>query len=148
MDQILIPADNIVLQGSLNRAFGLAKVTPEVDVEKLSSTSSSASSSVVSRASPPLMPFKSVRSGDESPIYMVPHNFESNLSNRKSDTGEYDLTKAPREVIKAEVMEGTPKSEKSNFFYNIIEGSLKKSRKQHRRVRSISEINFPNMRPV
>lgn len=135
-------------QGSLSRAFALTKANSDTNSEKPSPTSSSGSSSIISRISPPLQMFRSSRSGGESPIYAIPFAHQTNASpmNRRSDSGEYDLTRSSQSVARSEIMDSA-KNEKGNLLYSLIGGSLQRSKRQHRRVRSISDIDV-HVQPV
>ncbi|XP_064211732.1 kazrin isoform X3 [Tribolium castaneum] len=142
---------NVCFQGSLSRALGLTKSKSERERDKQSPTSSSESSSVISRVSPPLSYFRSSRSGGESPIYATPfanhsaynrrsEEYESYMNRRSID--EYEITKSAQNV------DNISKSEKGKLFGNFIGGSLHRKKKQHRRVRSIGDIDVIHIQPV
>ncbi|KAH0820380.1 hypothetical protein GEV33_002412 [Tenebrio molitor] len=150
-DQISAESRRASLRGSLSRAFGLTKSKSERD--KQSPTSSSESSSVVSRVSPPLTYFRSTRSGGESPIYATPfahHNaynrrseeYDSYMNRRSID--EYDITKSAQSMN----VDNISKGEKGKIFGSFIGGSLHRKKKQHRRVRSIGDIDVIHIEPV
>ncbi|XP_063925804.1 kazrin isoform X3 [Zophobas morio] len=137
-------------RGSLSRALGLTKSKSERERDKQSPTSSSESSSVVSRVSPPLHYFRSTRSGGESPIYATPfanhhaYNRRSeeydSYSNRRS-IDEYEITKSAQSMSSETVSKG-------KIFSNFMGGSLHRKKKQHRRVRSIGDIDVIHVAPV
>ncbi|KAF5292859.1 hypothetical protein FQR65_LT11111 [Abscondita terminalis] len=129
-----------LLQGSLSRAFGLTKTKTE---EKLSPTSSSGSSSVVSQISPPSVPCRSSQSGGESPDYAVPfhyphansYHFNTKLQNINEFKVQPDLYISRNSRVKS-----------NNFI--IGGGSLHRNKHQHRRVRSISDIDTVQIEPL
>ncbi|XP_030755835.1 kazrin isoform X2 [Sitophilus oryzae] len=134
------------IKGSLSRAFGLSKPKQITEKEKTSPTSSSENSSVISRISPPLPYFtgRSTKSGGESPIYAQPfaHQYPKNIYQRRSEDydmytcssiDEYDITRSIQSI-----------QSESNFSREakaFPEGSLRTNKKQHRRVKSISDID-------
>ncbi|CAG9768186.1 unnamed protein product [Ceutorhynchus assimilis] len=134
------------LRGSLSRALGLTKPKNPGDKEKISPTSSSESSSVVSRISPPLQyTQRSSKSGGESPIYAQPfaHAQPKNIFQRRSEDydmyicssiDEYDINRSIQS-IRSEI-DNVSKEAKS-----FVGGSLHRNKKQHRRVKSISDID-------
>ncbi|XP_048521584.1 kazrin isoform X2 [Dendroctonus ponderosae] len=134
------------LRGSLSRALGLAKPKLLTDREKTSPTSSSEGSSVISRISPPLqyLACRSSRSGGESPIYAQPfaHANPKNIYQRRSEDydmyvcssiDEGDITRSIQSIRS----ENDSVSRKGPAF---VGGSLHREKKQHRRVKSISDI--------
>ncbi|KAJ3663762.1 hypothetical protein Zmor_007989, partial [Zophobas morio] len=149
-DQMSAESRRASLRGSLSRALGLTKSKSERERDKQSPTSSSESSSVVSRVSPPLHYFRSTRSGGESPIYATPfanhhaYNRRSeeydSYSNRRS-IDEYEITKSAQSMSSETVSKG-------KIFSNFMGGSLHRKKKQHRRVRSIGDIDVIHVAPV
>lgn len=149
-------------QGSLSRALGLTKSKSEREREKQSPTSSSESSSVVSRISPPLLYYRNSRnSGEESPIYAQPFAHAQNLYQRRSEDydtyvcssirsiGEYDVTKSATNIMKPDQRDNiSAKSEKFKMISHLKGGSLHRNRKQHRRVRSIGDIDIIHVEAV
>ncbi|KAL3285426.1 hypothetical protein HHI36_019528 [Cryptolaemus montrouzieri] len=156
-EQQLVETRRSTIRGSITRALGLSKTKSERDREKHSPTSSSESSSVRSRASPTYF-YKSSRSGGESPIYAQPFATQhpSSLYNRKSE--DYDIylnrksmedyeTKSTQSMLKGD--RDSTHSGRSNPFESYVgEKSHHKPRKQHRRVRSISDIDAINSEPT
>ncbi|KAF7266129.1 hypothetical protein GWI33_020501 [Rhynchophorus ferrugineus] len=133
------------IKGSLSRALGLSKPKQLTDREKASPTSSSENSSVISRVSPPPPYFtnKSSKSGGESPIYAQPfaHQYPKNVYQRRSEDydmyicssiDEYDITRSVQSI--------RSENDFSREAKAFPEGSLRK-KKQHRRVKSISDID-------
>ncbi|XP_018567349.1 kazrin isoform X2 [Anoplophora glabripennis] len=150
------------IRGSLSRALGLNKTKIDREREKQSPTSSSENSSVISRISPPLQYFstKSSRSGGESPIYAQPfaHIHPSSLYQRRSEDydtyacrsiDEYDITKSVQSIrSESDQRDNISKKEKSKLFSGLAGGSLHRGKKQHRRVRSIGDIDVIHVEPV
>lgn len=114
---------------------------------------------MVSRISPPLQFFKSRSGGEcESPIYAQPfaHQHPQNIYHRRSEDydtyvcrsiDEYDVTKSAQNVAKDQRDNISCKSEKGKIN-NIMGGSLHRNRKQHRRVRSIGDIDVIHVEAV
>ncbi|XP_044736056.1 kazrin isoform X2 [Chrysoperla carnea] len=154
------------LRGSLSRAFGLMKG----DRDKQSPTSSSETSSIVSRISPPpSYPYSRgyAHSAGESPIYATPFNirhsggFINNLISENDDeiyeTNHYQKigtnkdfldniidtpTKTNTTTVSTEnCCYASPKIEKSSFKNNFLANSLHRGKKNHRRVKSIGDID-------
>ncbi|XP_050310354.1 kazrin isoform X2 [Anthonomus grandis grandis] len=142
------------LRGSLTRALGLVKPKTNSDRDKISPTSSSEGSSVVSRVSPPLQylgsklpPNTRSPGGGESPIYAQPFaHHPKNMYQRRSEDydmyicssiDEYDITRSVQS-IRSENDTSKLTGESKNCF---IGGSLQRSKKEHRRVKSISDID-------
>ncbi|XP_066255561.1 kazrin isoform X1 [Euwallacea similis] len=135
------------IRGSLSRALGLVKPKALAEKEKTSPTSSSEGSSVVSRVSPPLQYglSKATRSGGESPVYAQPfaHAHPKNVFQRRSEDydmyicssiDEYDITRSVQSI----------RSENDNVSVDVkgfTGGSLHREKRQHRRVKSISDID-------
>ncbi|KAJ8909714.1 hypothetical protein NQ315_013799 [Exocentrus adspersus] len=147
--------------GSLSRALGLTKTKTDRDREKQSPTSSSESSSVISRISPPLQYFatKSSRSGGESPIYAQPfsHGHPSSYQCKYVDhelsacrsIDEYDITKSIQSIRSETVQrENISRKEKYKFSSGLAGGSLHRGKKQHRRVRSIGDIDVIHLEAI
>lgn len=139
----------IYFQGSLSRALGLSKPNSDTN-EKVSPTSSSGSSSVISRVSPPLQRYRTSQSGGESPIYAVPfcHQDSSFTSKRKSDSGDYSITHSRQNLIKADIMDNIARNDKDRLLYGFMGNSLQRGKKQHRRVRSISDIDVNHIKKI
>ncbi|XP_060519601.1 kazrin isoform X2 [Cylas formicarius] len=144
------------IRGSLSRALGLTKQKTPNERDKPSPTSSSGSSSVVSRVSPPLqyVTSKSSRSGEESPIYAKPfahQNLTRGGYQRRSEDyesyacgsiDEYDLTRSSHSVVS----ENDHISRQTKMF---SASTFNKNRtRQHRRVKSISDIDAAHVGSV
>ncbi|XP_045464854.1 kazrin isoform X2 [Harmonia axyridis] len=157
-EQHLTETRRSTIRGSITRALGLSKTKSERDREKHSPTSSSESSSIRSRASPTYF-YKASRSGGESPIYAQPfaNQHPPSMYNRKSE--DYDIylnrrsmedyeTKNPP-LPKPDRDRNSTHSGKLNPFEVFVGGKPShKPRKQHRRVRSISDIDAINSEPA
>lgn len=102
--------------------------------------------------SPPLQRFRNAQSGGESPIYAVPfaHQDASLISKRRSDSGDYyDGLLSRQNLIKTDITDNVVKAEKSSkLLYGFIGNSLPRGKKQHRRVRSISDIDVNRIKPL
>lgn len=114
---------DLVLQGSLSRALGLARSRSD----KHSPTSSSESSSVISRIS--VSPLQ--QSGGESPVYATPYNYR------------YSYTGGSGRDLGCECRSTTTPTK--DFLDNIV---MDGSSKRHRRVRSIGDIDVMAVAPV
>ncbi|XP_031356312.1 kazrin isoform X2 [Photinus pyralis] len=125
------------LRGSISRAFGLVRSKTERDQEKLSPTSSSGSSSVISQISPPPIPCRSSHSGGESPDYAVPFHYPHANSYQSKLHNIHEFKAQPTVYISP-----SSKDKKANF----LGGSL--HRNKHRRVRSISDIDTAHVEPL
>lgn len=51
-------------------------------------------------------------------------------------------------LIKADIIDNIAKNEKSRLLYGFIGNSLPRGKKQHRRVRSISDIDVNHIKPI
>lgn len=76
------------------------------------------------------------------------HQDASFVSKRRSDSGDYDLGRNAQNMVKVDIMDNIAKNEKSKLLYNLMGGSLQRGKKQHRRVRSISDIDVNHIKPL
>lgn len=125
------------LRGSLSRALGLTKTKTE---EKLSPTSSSGSSSVVSQISPPSIPCRSSQSGGESPDYAVPFHYPH--------ANSYHFNTKLQNINEFKTQPDVYISRNPRVRSHFIGGSLHRNKHQHRRVRSISDIDTVQIEPL
>lgn len=77
------------------------------------------------------------------------HQDASFISKRRSDSGDYDFGRNAQNMVKVDIMDNIVKNEKSSkLLYNLMGGSLQRGKKQHRRVRSISDIDVNHIKPL
>lgn len=76
------------------------------------------------------------------------HQDPAFVSKRRSDSGDYDFTRNTPNIVKTDIIDSIAKNEKTKLLYNLMGGSLQRGKKQHRRVRSISDIDVNHIKPL